>query len=34
MPQDVNIQIDGDKNEKTDASSRGKYSDRWGDKFT
>ncbi len=32
MPQvEVNIQTDGDKNEQPDASSRGKYSDRYGE---
>ncbi len=31
MPQvEVNIQTDGEINAQTDASSRGKYSDRWG----
>ncbi len=32
MPQvEVNVQTDGDTNAQTDASSGGKYADRWGD---
>jgi hypothetical protein len=35
MPQvEINIQTDGEIKEQTDASSGGKYSDRWGDKCT